>query len=103
MRSKILKDAIVDGYFKTFDLGNQYSIGRAKYKDLDVTDMLFYFKWIGISMTVTFLLMLSLIGGLMYVATNGNEFLMYILFGLYLAIIAPMILFGFSTIRGWLR
>lgn len=103
MNTKILKDAIVDGYFKTFDLGNRYSIGRASHDDFSIEDMLSYYKYLGIMMIVTFITMLSLVSSIIYFASIGNELLMYISLGIYLVILFPMIFFGFETIRSWLK
>ena len=86
------KQAIIDGYFKTFDYFNRYKLNR-KHKNL--TELKSYYKVVSITMLSLFLIIVIIMFSFMYFDNNYIRIALAISF---FTIVAPLYYNAIQTI-----
>ena len=95
----IIKDAIIDGYLKIWDIGGTIPIGSKKYDGkIGLSDLEEYFKWLNVSMITSFsLLILSILFAVFSVTFHWYSEIISIT--PYLIFVSPMAFYILTLIK----
>lgn len=100
--NQVIKNGIIDGYFKTFDMLGEYDIGSKRHKELKQEDRNIYYQTLKATMVVVFVCFIFCMGLILFTHFYFSEYLNYSAIPLFLLFV-PLWLSIFNSLLGYLK